>query len=857
MSILMTAILAFAGNHEHDLELATALARRGWIELAEDVCGRIDKNQSGLPLVLAEVSFAKARRESDVRRAAKELDSAVERLTRAGRAPTLDERGMTGWLHIQKAKILTQACEDDAALRPEATKSWEATEAYYRAFAASIEKMPAGRAVDEALLDARLEIPKALAAQARVPSIDEARRRKLLEESVGMFADFSFSISNQPVLLEAILEEGRSRADLKDYARAERCFRSLPATAREVKKAGYPMGDYATAQLHAGVLSLAQMLTPAGKPKDAVAACDEFLRDNPRLLRAPIGYAVMLAKADALSAMKDEPGAIDLAQKVSAQDPDGAAGRAARAKVRTWTRGRNATPERLLSVADGMIEKGQYQEAMEELRRCIELCTTAADRAKYEPVATFKRAECLRGLKKDAEASAAWQEVFRKHPAHPLARSAAVESVRSLSRTGGDDGAMEKLLNEVEKLGVPDGEFAPFLKFLRAGILEGRKQFKAAAELYLQVDETCEVYDEALVSAGHCLRLDGQSSAAETALKKVLARPAAPRLLFTARHELAMIALNDRPKEALGHLEKCATLLPPESPTHARLLEYEIQALLALKDVEAAATRVEKLLARFPDEVSTFRSCRRLAARLEAGDPAKAAKYYRLQLDRISTAPATAGDAQAPADGLYRIARALNGMEENVLSVTDLKGRPVKDVASWRDAVRAHETLIQLGGLTPKDEVVAWTRLAWCAGLAGDWAKSKAVSEKLIKNLLDKNGRINAAVLKEDPWLLGVYFEYGHSLYQLGKAGQKFQFGNSLTVHNNLITVTANGSDPWWIANYMAAKCLFERGENDDIRLAGALLSSLERNNPGFDGGKYGMAERLKALRDQVRALQR
>src|SRR5438132_9187909 len=33
------------------------------------------------------------------------LEIAVERLNRPNHAPTLDERGMIGWLHVQKAKI--------------------------------------------------------------------------------------------------------------------------------------------------------------------------------------------------------------------------------------------------------------------------------------------------------------------------------------------------------------------------------------------------------------------------------------------------------------------------------------------------------------------------------------------------------------------------------------------------------------------------------------------------------------------------------------------------------------------------------------------------------------------------------
>jgi hypothetical protein len=55
---------------------------------------------------------------------------------------------------------------------------------------------------------------------------------------------------------------------LKDYGRAERCFKSLPGMALGLRQRGYPMGDYMKAQLNAGVLSLAEMLTPAGKPKD-------------------------------------------------------------------------------------------------------------------------------------------------------------------------------------------------------------------------------------------------------------------------------------------------------------------------------------------------------------------------------------------------------------------------------------------------------------------------------------------------------------------------------------------------------------------------------------------------------------
>jgi len=67
--LLATAILLLGmSNGDPDLELATALARRGWVELAEDLCARIEKNpaaspaaRAGVPMVLAEVAIARAR----------------------------------------------------------------------------------------------------------------------------------------------------------------------------------------------------------------------------------------------------------------------------------------------------------------------------------------------------------------------------------------------------------------------------------------------------------------------------------------------------------------------------------------------------------------------------------------------------------------------------------------------------------------------------------------------------------------------------------------------------------------------------------------------------------------------------
>ena len=887
--MLIAAAFAFSllANDDHDLDLAAALARRGWVELAEELCDRIEKNpgasasaKAGVPLVLAEVAIAKARVEADVLKAAKELDLAVARLRRAGRAPTLDERGMTGWLHVQKSRILSAAAQDDAARRSDAAKAWEATEAFYRASLAELLAMPSSRPVDEALLETRLELPKAMAALARVPSVEPARARKLHEAAIAMFTDFQFG-ALQPIVLEALLEEARSRVDIEDYPRALLRFRSMPGLARELRKQGFPPSEYVTSLLHSGVLGLIKTLTLLKDTRGSVAACDEFLKDNPKLGKSPIGYAVMLAKAEALYEGGNTAAAITLAQTLIAADPDGAAARTARERIRKWTEGRAVSPELLMSMADGLIDRGLHREALVDLRRCIEACATAADKAKWEPVASFKRGECFRALKQDAEAAAAFQDVFRKYPAHELAKRAAFEAVAALSRiastTGDrrDEEQMAKVLDEIERLNL-QGESAGFLKALRGQILERKKQYKAAADLFSQVDEGCEVFDDAMISAGHCYRLDAeqrpredvakQLAVAETLLKKVIARKTShrvePRLLFTAEYELAMICLHEqvnRPKDGLDRLRSCVSLLPPESPMIPRLRESEIQALLLSKDPAGAAAVLEQMILQFPDSLHTLRSSRRVAFRLEPTDLPKAATYYRFWLSHSSGLSIPAAEIQTVADGLYRAARAANGIGEKIQSVVDLRGKPVADRAIWLDAAQAHEKLLQ-AGLPEKDGVVAATRLVCCAGMsaqtAADWDRSKLLCEKIFQDhqLLQRNGELNPDVLKGKQWLAPIYLEYGHSLYQLGKTGQKFQFGNGLSVFNRLLGMAGKGSEVWWPARYYSIRTHYERGEGRDLKIADGVLDNLVADWPNYDEGKFGFKDLFVELRNQVRA---
>jgi hypothetical protein len=255
-----------------------------------------------------------------------------------------------------------------------------------------------------------------------------------------------------------------------------------------------------------------------------------------------------------------------------------------------------------------------------------------------------------------------------------------------------------------------------------------------------------------------------------------------------------------------------------------------------------------------PDSPATIRSARRLAAHLETVEPARAARYYKMCLDATGTEAPSPVEVRSVADGLYRVARAVSRFDEKTVSVLDLRERPAPDAGVWKDAARAQSQLLSVLAADAKDRSAIEARLAWCLGLAGDWAGSKSHAEALIKKfgLLNANG-INGPVLQKERWLAGVYLDYAHSLFQLGKAGQKFQFENAMTVVSNMVDVTAKGSEPWWMSQSLYFRILYERGEGNDLKVADAALSLLQGNYPDFDENRHGMKTLMTELRDKIK----
>ena len=229
----------------------------------------------------------------------------------------------------------------------------------------------------------------------------------------------------------------------------------------------------------------------------------------------------------------------------------------------------------------------------------------------------------------------------------------------------------------------------------------------------------------------------------------------------------------------------------------------------------------------------------------------------------MQAAPPSTPELVEAADSLYHSARRLNDFGDEVVSFMDLNGKGVPLRRPWEAAASVHGMLLGLrrADFDAKDRLVAEIRLARClAFFASDlkeWERAKTQYDSIVQGykMVDAAGKLDVAVLQAQTSLLPIYVELGEIYLELGKRGQKFRFENALAIFTNVARATLAGSGPWWHSKYRMISSLYERGDAGDIKLAVVLLDNLERNNPGFDGGKFGMNERFTDLGKKIRAV--
>lgn len=934
LSLLICAVAAAQAPGE-DPELARALARRGWFDLADEVCERLKSSPSVapehramVPLLQAELAMEKGGAEPDPEKAQQHMDAAATSfeafIKGAGASPAaIDAKVSLGFLFSRKAKMRAAALEMEsdpaktATLRAAAATEYEKTEKFFKD---AIESLKAGKNTDDALMDCRMELPRVMIDHAKLPGMDDGARKKLLQASMALLLDFEFDYGDRPIAFEATLETGRCLTELGEFAQAEKKLKDAVTLKVRLAEAKVPPNDYHLRIIHGAYHALAQMYLKQGRFADAKTFIDTVFKEDRTLARSFMAPTLKLEKAEAMFKLRDVAGANAIANELIKTDANGRGGYLAREKIKKWAEGGGASlgPDQLMVAADSQMERDQYREALATYRRCLEAAVHAADKAKYHPGVWFKMAQCYQGLRRNYEAAMAFENVFKNFPTDPLAAKACYEAVRvynaefAVSGDKKDEEQKDRLIGLLAA-SWPKDPAARNLRFVQAEKVEKSGDLKKAAELYMQVTEDAEAYENALVAAGYCLRVDAARkwekapkdpavqkevkdsfTRSEEVFKKFLARLKKPELnpatadLQRTRQSLALVVNQELAylymHEAVGRVTECiqfldavAKELPPDDERLSKILGALVQAHLADKKLDLAISTLEILFERFPDSPAIARSCKSVAIRLDErtqdmiqakADPAainenlkKVSRYYAKWLN---LAPAmglrvTMQDVLSVSEALYLIAKKLNGLDDQTTSFVDLKGRTIPEPQYWADAAFVHTLLVdgKVGKISDKDRAQLMTRLARCYGFvatdAAGWDKAKERYEGLVKafKLVSPQG-IDVNVLQQRRELLGTYLELGYVFYQLGRAGQKFQYDNASTVFSNIVRVVEPNSEVWWLSKYMVLATLFERGADADIKLAKVGLENLERNSPDFDGGKFGMKERCLDLKAKL-----
>jgi len=933
---LLFSLSAYA---QDDSDLARALAQRGWFDLAEEICDRLDKGSARnmVPLIRAEIKLGQVDRETDFAKSSQGLaDAAALYKKFLDESPThpsaMEAQTNIGWVLARKGRLAVDAIdlESDATkhadLQKQAIQAYSDAEKYYGDTIEKLKKEKSDRAQD-ALMDARLEMPRILIDHAKLSGVDDASKKKMLTQAKTLLVDFEFDYGDRPIAFEAMLEGGKCLTELGEYKQAESKLRATFALRKRLAEAKIKPNDYHNKIIYGAYIALAQSLQKAGRLPEAKAFIDSVLKEDKTLEKEWAGPAMKLEKAEVLFKMKDAAGALALANDVISKDPNGRWGFIAKDKMKRWGEGGTVirfSPDQMMTAADSSMDREQFRDALRDLRRCIEACSTEAERQKFQPAAFYKMGQCFQALKRSYEAAFVYEKVFTLYPKDANAAKACYEAVRCynaefvLSGDKRDDEQKEKYLS-VLAANWPKDPAARNIKFVQAEKTEKTGDLKGAAELYRQVTEDAEAYESALVAQGYCYYADASKKyeknpkdagvqkdvkdelrLAEEALTKFLARaadasktPTQPEqqkarvgLIQVANQQLAYIYMHEavgKTKEALEFLNKTAKDIPADDERIAKIWATQIQAYLGLKQLDEAIKILDMMFDKFPDVPAIARACKSVAIKLDEqviemtkakADQAKInenlrriSRYYAKWLN---LAPAlnmriTMADVLSVAETLYMIAKQINGLDENMTSFLDLKGRVLTEKQYFMDAAFVHALLTEgkVGKLPDRDRITLMTRLARCYSFiaqdAEGWNKAKDQYENITKvyKMIAPNGTLDSTSLQAHRELLGVYVEEGYVYAELGKkdAKLKFQFDNASTVFSNVLRVVQTDSEPWWQSKFMVLQVLFDRGAESDVKLAKVGIENLERSNPTFDNGKFGMKDKFLELKKQINSV--
>ncbi|HEU4339125.1 MAG TPA: tetratricopeptide repeat protein [Planctomycetota bacterium] len=935
--------LPAAAQESDDFSFARRLAYRGWFDLADDICKRIERDhtlprevRSALPILLAEIELAKADREQDAGRSLEHITRSIARLDRfiadePSHPRSFEAKINIGYLKSRKAKSLVDQLDSAKTpdqhdrLRKEASALYDEVTAGFEDSVTVWKRLPASDEVGGAIMDARLEADRARYEHARIPGLPDEERKKLLADAIKNLVDFEIDYGDTAKAFEAMLLEGKCLMETGEVAQAEVKLKNTLSLDGILRKEKIPRNEYFDSIIYGTYLTLTQLYLKTNRPKDARVFIETTFANDPAAVRAWIGMALKVELVDAYFRLKDAR-AKQLAEDIIKADPDGPFGRRMKERIaHLGSRGHvRIDQEQAIRVAEGSMDKGRLRDAMAMLRQAIEGQATEESRAKNVPKALFLMGQCLQDMKRNYEAAIVFEKVVALYPKHELGVKACWEAIVCFSNefdTFEDplderdkDRLMETLLRTWP--GAKEADNIPYLQGLK---LENAKKHREAAEKYLAVPERAPAYERSLVRGAYCLRVDAfrthadyvrkgkkdpaelqamidQLNRAEGLFRKFLDRIAKnpAENAEQARDRVSLVGVTDqelaylynhvligKAEKALEFLDKVASEMSADDDRLARINLLQIQSQLVLNRNDDAVKTLELMFHRFENVKETAQACKSVAIRLDEITADYFKKngnvlddYARENLKKISkyyakwvqgamrfSMNASVNDVMSVGESLYVNAKRLNSLPETVQSFMDMKkGMLVGWKNYFEEAEFVHSLLVGptfRGKYAEKDRLILMARRARCLSFIADsaegWGAAKNAYEEIVKDfgIKDAQGQFSRQTIQDRPLLLGPYLEVGAVYFELGR-WTRIHYDNAISVFTDVASVSAPGSEPWWIARYMTFLSHFRRGGPKDIMTAQIGIKMIEDNYPDFDAGKYGLKEKFIELKKEI-----
>jgi len=257
---------------------------------------------------------------------------------------SLDDPAAELMRRIRKAQAAKEAweLEGDPArretLRKEALRAYEEAELYNQTSVDS-EKVDRSKLKPEALMEARLEISRAVIDHARIDGQEDGVRKALLRKARTWLVDFEVAFGDRLTAFEALLEEGRCLSELGDYKGAESRLRASLTIRKRLAETNAPSTEYDQKIVREAYVALAETIARAGRLDEAKTLIDQVLRDEEGITQSDAGSALKFQKALVLSRMKDPAAAKALATELVRQNPGRKWGVLAGRMLDEWSKG--------------------------------------------------------------------------------------------------------------------------------------------------------------------------------------------------------------------------------------------------------------------------------------------------------------------------------------------------------------------------------------------------------------------------------------------------------------------------------------------------------------------------------------